>query len=70
MEKIYALTQDNGSCNNNGFRKYTVKISESYLVAELKSYFRWRKDVTYSRLMKQGSYDYDRFIKYLHKSGY
>jgi len=70
MEKSYnyTLTQDNGSCND--FTKLTVEICGSDLVHELKKYFKWRKDVTASRLYKQGSHNYDLFIKYLHEKGY
>lgn len=68
MEKIHTLTQDNGSCNN--FKKITVNISDSSLVYELKKFFGWKKDINVSRLYKQGSSNYDKFIKHLSNKGY
>lgn len=68
MEKKHVLTQDNGSCNN--FEKRSVEISNSDLERELRRFFRWRKDVTINRLYKQGSHNYDRFIKHLSEAGY
>lgn len=67
-EKTHKLTQDNGSCNDN--KKRTVTITDSQLVQELKKHFGWRKDVTAERMYKQGSIDYDMFIKYLSERGY
>lgn len=69
-QKTYKLTQDNGSCNEVIFSKLTVEISESRLVYELKKFFGWRKDVTASRLYKQGSHKFDLFILNLFKKGY
>lgn len=65
---MITLTQDNGGCN--GFQKRTVRISEEKLASELRQFFGWRKYVTYARLMREGSHNYDRFIKYLSEKGY
>lgn len=70
MERIHTLTQDNGGGNKIPFSKITVEISDSSLVYELKKFFGWRKDVTASRLHKQGSSDFDSFVRYLSKKGY
>lgn len=65
---LHTLTQDNGGCND--FKKRTVNIYDSDLVMELRNFFGWRKDVTSNRLHKQGSHDFDLFIKYLSEKGY
>ncbi|QST02518.1 hypothetical protein IMZ31_24010 (plasmid) [Pontibacillus sp. ALD_SL1] len=70
QNETHTLTQDNRGCNGRKYDKRTVTIRDSDLVRELKHFFRWRKDVGYDRLMKQGSYNYDRFIKHLYESGY
>ena len=67
-QKEYCLTQDNGSCND--FKKLKVTIKQSVLEKELKTFFGWRKDVNYERLLKQGSSEYDKFILYLSNKGY
>lgn len=68
MGDTYTLTQDNGSCNPGKRRR--VVILKASLPGELRRYFGWRKELNYDRLMKQGSYEYDRFIKYLYEKGY
>lgn len=69
-EKIHTLTQDNGGCNVIPFSKITVKIHDSSLTYHLRKFFRWRKDVTAGRLYREGSRNYDLFIKYLSENGY
>lgn len=68
MEKIHVLTQDNGSCNNNN--KLSVKVPNSNLIHELRRFFHWRKDISIERLYREGSVNYDLFIKHLHNKGY
>lgn len=70
MEEKHTLIQDNGGGNDIPFRKITVEIYDSALVRELKNFFGWRKDVTRNRLSKEGSHNYDSFIKYLSEKGY
>ena len=70
MEKFYTLTQDNGSCNDDTFSKITIRISKQSLEYELKNYFKWRKNIGIERLMKQGSSNYDKFIRQLSEAGY
>lgn len=68
----YTLTQDNGGSNPglHSSRKYTVSIDEKALTHHLRRHYRWRKDVTYERLMREGSHSWDSFIYYLRKEGY
>jgi hypothetical protein len=68
MEKKHTLTQDNGACND--FEKRSVSIDDSALVMELRNFFGWRKDITANRLFKEGSHNFDKFIKYLSEKGY
>lgn len=58
------LQQDSGS------PKKTIEISESALISHLKSFFKWRKNVTLKRLYSLGSSDYNKFIDYLSKKGF
>jgi len=67
-QKEYCLTQDNGGCND--FKKLKATIKQSALERELKTFFRWRKDVNYERLLKQASSEYDKFILHLSRKGY
>lgn len=43
--------------------KLTVTIDEQFLISKIKRYFKWRKDVTISRLNKLGTSERDKFIK-------
>ena len=43
--------------------KLTVVIDEQILISKIKRYFRWKKDVTISRLNKLGTSERDKFIK-------
>lgn len=70
--KTYKLTQDNGGSNSGPleFKKLSVSIGEEALTHHLRRHYRWRKDVTYDRLMREGSLSWDQFIFYLWKNGY
>lgn len=70
--KIYTLRQDNGGSNPSPFtsKSVSVKIDDRHLAYHLRRHFRWRKDATYERLMREGSRAWDRFIFYLKKQGY
>lgn len=58
------LIQDSGS------PKKKVEISESELISHLKSFFKWKTNVTLKRLYSLGSSDYNKFIDYLDKKGF
>ena len=68
----YTLTQDNGGSNPEPYRfqKLSASIEDHQLAHHLRRHYRWRKDVTYERLMREGSHSWDRFIYYLRKEGY
>lgn len=70
MSDKHILTQDNGGGNKVPFSKITVEIFNSDLERELRNFFGWRKDVTRERLSKEGSHNYDSFIRYLSEKGY
>ena len=57
-------------CHDAATPKQTATIDADKLPIELKSFFKWRKDVSYSRLIKCGTKQYDRFITHLKNKGY
>lgn len=58
MKKIF-LQQDASD-------KLVVEIEENRLLYMAKKYFRWRKDITVSRINKLGTSQRDKFIKSIH----
>lgn len=70
--KTYTLQQDNGGSNPYPLtsKNVTVKIEEQKLSHHLRRHFRWHKDLTYDRLLKEGSHEWDRFIFYLKNQGF
>lgn len=57
MENIF-LQQD-------AAEKLIVNIDKSTLTHKAKKYFKWRKDITVSRINKLGTAQRDKFIKFL-----
>jgi hypothetical protein len=49
---ILKLQQDN-------HEKIKIEIEENFLIYHLKNYFKWKKNVSLNRLMKEGSLKYD-----------
>lgn len=57
------LMQDNG-------KKIELWINEEPFINELKSFFGWRKNITFERFNKLGSTKHDEFIEYLYNNGH
>lgn len=45
--------------------KITVNLEETVILEKAKRFFKWRKDITIRRINSLGTYERDRFIKFL-----
>jgi ribosomal protein L15E len=45
--------------------KIVVSLDENIILYNAKKFFKWRKDISIKRINSLGTYDRDRFVRYL-----